>query len=120
MTVHRSPASLGIGMQSHTSHGYVTVRSFGDTLTMAGLIAVAKSLRTYYFGLAGGTLLAGCPASAPVGGLPSLPAAVHIEAGYIRAAVKVGDETTVANNLVTVLTTAGDTTTGAQVGIPGP
>lgn len=119
--LHLTPQQMGAGFQTSYSPGRVTVRGCGDTLTMAGMLAVCKALGTYFSGVSGGTQLGGFPSSTPIGGLPNLPTVVTVSPAVVQVGCKAGDETTLLASLVTAITTAGNfTATGSQKQIPGP
>jgi hypothetical protein len=102
-TIHTAPKTLGAGFQLSSRTGQVHVRSFGDTLTNAGQLAVVAAVQTYYGGIAGATI---GPPTASAGGAAVQQAALSVSPTGVDVLVKPGDEATVAASLAAVLTGA--------------
>lgn len=106
--IHRTGVALGVGFQVHSGPASVSVRSFGDTLTNAGQLAIIAAVQTYYAGLAGGTVIG--PSTASAGGAAAQAGAVFVSPTAVDVLVKPGDEATVAASLATVLGVNANTT----------
>jgi len=99
--VHKSAAQLGAGFQVSYRTGQVHVRSYGDTLTNAGQLAMVAAVQTYYGGIGGATV---GPPTASNGGAAAQQSALLVSPATVDVLVKPGDEATVAASLAAVLT----------------
>jgi hypothetical protein len=102
-TIHTAPKALGAGFQISSRTGQVHVRSYGDTLTNAGQLAMVAAVQTYYGGIAGATI---GPPTASAGGAAPQQYALLVSPSAVDVLVKPGDEATVAASLAAVLTGA--------------
>lgn len=100
-TVHKSATQLGAGFQISSRTGQVHVRSYGDTLTNAGQLAMVAAVQTYYGGIGGATI---GPPTASAGGAAPQQSALLVSPSAVDVLVKPGDEATVAASVAAVLT----------------
>lgn len=107
-TIHKVATQLGAGFQISSRTGQVHVRSYGDTLTNAGQLAMVAAVQTYYGGLAGGTVLG--PSTASAGGAAAQQGALLVHPSSVDILCKPGDEATVAASVATVLGVGANTT----------
>lgn len=107
-TIHQAPKQLGAGFQISSRTGQVHVRSYGDTLTNAGQLAMVAAVQTYYGGLAGGTVIG--PALSTTAFAATQQPALNVSPTAVDILVKPGDEATVASSVASVLGVSANTT----------